>query len=98
MLFHRFNADINVCSTLPHRRRYNFAVQIVTSCVSRASRVAIVIATFIFLLAPPAHSRTPADYLHSLLNHKLILLHVGDQEKVKVKKDHLSKLPSFYLY
>src|SRR5947209_19145620 len=73
--------------------RYNFAVQIVTSYASRVGRVAGVIAAFFFLLAPPAHSQTPADYLHSLLNQKLILARGGDQPEVKVKKDNLQRLP-----
>jgi TonB family protein len=41
---------------------------------------------------PAANSQTPDDFVHSLVQQKLFLRHVGEQENTKVKKDKLRGL------
>jgi len=51
------------------------------------------ISAFIILAAGAAQSQTAEDFLHSLINQKLILRKVGEQEKVKLKRSRLHDLP-----
>src|SRR5258708_19026674 len=60
----------------------------------QASRAATLAATafFAFLFVPAAKGQTPGDYVQSLLHQKLLLLHVGEHWRTKVKKDKLRGL------
>jgi TonB family protein len=60
----------------------------------QASRSAVLIAImfFAFVFVPAAKSQTPDDFVHSLVQQKLFLLHVGEQAQTKVKKDKLRGL------
>jgi len=51
------------------------------------------ISTFIILTAATAQGQTPEDYVHSLINQKLILRHMGEMEHVKLKRSQLDNPP-----
>jgi TonB family protein len=52
--------------------------------------VAAIVAVLLF--SAPVHAQAHSDFLASLIDQKMLLLHVGDQEKVKIKKQDLPKL------
>ena len=64
---------------------------IYTPQVSRAAIVTM-IALLALLSGPAANSQVPDDFVNSLVQQKLFLLHVGEQVETKVKKDKLGGL------
>lgn len=66
-----------------------------TSCKSqlRSFLVAVIAIAVLLLQSAPAQSQTVDDFLHSLINQKLILRNLGDQQEVKLKKDNVRDLP-----
>lgn len=58
----------------------------------RCAAGSIVLLVLFIFIAPTARSQSPQDFLRSFAGQKLILLHLGDQEHAKVKKDKLAEV------
>jgi len=58
----------------------------------RSFPIVVIATAILLLLSVPAQSQTADDFLHSLINQKLILRNLGDQQEVKLKKDRVHDL------
>ena len=69
-------------------REYNMRMPV----ISHATRTVSSVSLFVLLLASAAMGQTPQDVLHSFVDQKLILRHIGDADKTKITKKELAGL------